>query len=157
MVNKKGQGTIEYLIIIAIVIVIALVVVGILIQLMGQGSGIGETSSQIAWKSAQPWAIIDWKVDRDGNLTLILQNNTSEILDLVKVSVGRGEDWNVGISGIISGAKTNDNEVIITGTGISPNTQYAFQKDSIYIDYNTTALSGKRQGGAADITGISQQ
>ncbi len=153
--EKRAQGTIEYLVIVAIVVVIALVVIGILLQLMGQGAGIGETSSQIAWKSAQPFAITDWKMTSDGNLVIILQNNSSDTLDLVKVSVGRGNDWNTGITGIPSGAKTAETEVIITTTGINTNTQYAFPKASIYIDYNSPDLSNKRQAGSADITGIS--
>ena len=152
--EKRAQGTIEYLVIVAIVVVIALVVIGILLQLMGQGVGIGETSSQIAWKSAQPFAITDWKVDSDGNLFLILQNNSSETLDLVRVSVGRGTDWNTGISGIPSGIKTTDSQVIIKTTGVTTNTQYSFPKASIYIDYNSPDLSSKRQQGVADIKGI---
>ncbi len=158
--NRKevqAQGTIEYMVIVAIVIVIALVTIGILLQLMGQGAGIGQTSSQIAWLSAQPFSITDWKMDSngtDGNLILILQNNTSETLDLVRVSVGSGTDWNAGKKVIPAGVKTTETEVIIKNIpGITAGSAYAFPKASIYIDYNKPTLSNMRQAGVADITG----
>ena len=78
--TKKAQGTIEYLVIIAIVVVIALVVVTLLLQLMGQGSGVGETSAKSTWRSADPWAISDWSASTT-TLTLVLKNNSAETMD----------------------------------------------------------------------------
>jgi hypothetical protein len=150
----QAQGTIEYLIIVAIVIVIALIVVGILLQLMGQGSGVNETSSKIAWQSAQPWGIIEWNVDTDGNLQLILQNNSAYTMDLVKVSVGQGTDWNTGLTGIPANSTQS---VTIVSTGVSSGNQYSFAKGSIYIDYNTPNITEKRQSGVADIVGTAAQ
>ncbi|MDD4251198.1 MAG: hypothetical protein PHX27_03335 [Candidatus ainarchaeum sp.] len=157
ILNKKevsGQGTIEYLVIVAIVIVIALVTIGILLQLLGQGSGIGKTGSEIAWMSAQPFGITDWQL-KDGNLILILQNNSSKTLDLKEVRIGEGTDWNIGKNGIQSGAKTNQTEVIIKGTGISAKSQYAFRKENIFIIYNSPDISNQIQAGVADIIGTS--
>jgi hypothetical protein len=154
-ITKKdnAQGTIEYLIIVAIVIVIALIVVGILLQLMGQGSGVNETSSKIAWQSAQPWGIIEWNVDSNENLELILQNNSAYTMDLVEVSVGHGTDWNTGVTGI---AANTTQSVTIVSTGVSSGSNYSFAKNNIYIDYNTPNISDKRQSGAADIIGTAQ-
>jgi len=44
--EHRAQGTIEYLIIIAIVVVIALVVVSILTGFLGTGTEVGEQSSK---------------------------------------------------------------------------------------------------------------
>ena len=86
MTTQKAQGTIEYLVIIAIVVVIALVVVGLLLQVMQQGNAVPETSAKTAWKSAEPWGITDWTRSAD-TLTVVLQNNTAESLSFNSVYV----------------------------------------------------------------------
>ena len=49
----RAQGTIEYLVIIAVVVVISLVVVGILVGFLGTGSEVGEQSSQLSnWSNS---------------------------------------------------------------------------------------------------------
>ncbi|MFA5764394.1 MAG: hypothetical protein WC915_06310, partial [archaeon] len=64
--QTKAQGTIEYLVIIAIVVVISLVVVGILVGFLGTGSEVGEQSSQLSnWSNLL--AITETSVDPDGN------------------------------------------------------------------------------------------
>ncbi len=150
MFNKKGQGTIEYLVIIAVVIVIALIVVGILLALLGQGATIDDTSSKIAWQSTEPWAIIEWDLNSDEVLTIVLQNNSIDTLDLVAVSIGQGTNWTTGQSGISPKAKQT---IYITGTGIASGAQYTFKKEDIYIDYNTSNIPNRRQIGVADILG----
>jgi len=47
--KQNAQGTIEYLLIIAIVIVIGLVVVSLMTGFLGQGSQVSETQSKIYW------------------------------------------------------------------------------------------------------------
>jgi len=149
MFNTKGQGTIEYLVIIAIVVVIALVVVGLLFQLMGQGSGVPEAGAQAAWKSSQPWAITAW--DHNGTHTfLILQNNSAEALDLVDVYLTAADHNAVGSSNVASSGKVT---VIIDSTDCTAGSRYSFPKENIHIDYNTSAFPGKRQNANADIIG----
>jgi hypothetical protein len=150
MFKQKGQGTIEYLVIIAIVVVIALVVVGILLQILDQGSAIPTDSAKIAWKSATPWAIVDWAVDSDGLVTVVIQNNSHESLDFVAFNL-TGSDINQTGETVPPGAT-------ITRT-LTPDTattsgRYSYDKDSnMYIQYNTSNISGKKQFGAADIVG----
>ncbi len=146
MFNKKAQGTIEYLVIIAIVVVIALVVVGILIQLLGQGAGINETNSKIAWQSAEPWAITDW--DHNGTqLTIVLQNNTAKTMDFVSITVNGDANNDSGQTGVSPNTK-------ITRTiqkACTSGTKYSYS--TVTIDYNSEDISGKQQTGIADIIG----
>ena len=150
MFEKKAQGTIEYLVIIAIVVVIALVVVGILLQILDQGSAIPTESAKIAWKSAEPWAIVDWSVGSDGNLTVVIQNNSHESLTFVAFNLVNS-DGNTASATVQPGATITR---IVSPTTPTTSGQYSYDKDSnMYIQYNTSNISGKKQFGAADIIG----
>ena len=148
MFNKKGQGTIEYLVIIAIVVVIALVVVGLLLQVMDQGSGIPEQTAKTAWKSSEPWAIIDWSVSST-TMTVVLKNNSYETLGFNDMNLN-STDQNATASNVAPGATVNKT---FTVTSITSGNKYSFPKTGIVIDYNSGTISGKTQYGAADILG----
>ncbi|MDD3084257.1 MAG: class III signal peptide-containing protein [Candidatus ainarchaeum sp.] len=151
MFNKKGQGTIEYLIIIAVVVVIALVVVGLLLQVMNQGSQVPEQTAKIAWQSATPWAIVDWTaVETDGNVQLVLKNQSYETLTFQSFYLTDTDNYTSEIN-VAPGATLN---VTVTGlTGLTEGERYSYPKEYIVINYDTTNISGKVQYGAADITG----
>jgi uncharacterized protein (UPF0333 family) len=158
MMTKKAQGTIEYLVIIAIVVVIALVVVGLLLQLMQQGTGVSETGAKTAWKTAEPWAIVDWSMENVGadcNLTLILKNSSYETMDLAAVRIS-DNNWDDGITGVMAGATTTSTQVVIPNLTCTSGQKYAIAKANIYIDYNSSTIAGKTQTGAADIVGTAQ-
>jgi hypothetical protein len=92
--NKKvsGQGTLEYLVIIAIVIVIALVVVGLLIGFFSPVSGVGDNFSQLKnWSNSL--ALTETSVTPDGNYLVRLVNNSSDPITISNVNIG-GEDAN---------------------------------------------------------------
>ena len=74
----KAQGTIEYLIIIAIVVVIALVVVSILTGFLSTGTEINSTSKQIQTLAGE-FSLTDLAVTTDGNYVLNIKNNSSRV------------------------------------------------------------------------------
>ena len=151
--NQKAQGTIEYLVIIAIVVVIALVVVGLLLQILGNFGTMSETSVKTSWKSAEPWAIIDWsRSSATGVTTLILKNNSSETLTLKDVNLSStSTDKNTTVFANVAPGAT---VTLVTGTGTTcaATTKYSYPKAGITIDYNNGIIS-KRQYGVADIVG----
>jgi len=149
--ERKGQGTIEYLVIIAIVIVIALVVVGLLLQVMNSGSGVPETQAKATWKSAEPLAIIDWGIGSDGNMTLVLRNNTAETIEFNSLTLNSDGDINDTAVNIASGA-TKSIWIDLTTTCTS-GSKYSYAKENISIDYNTTNIDNKTQKAIADIIG----
>ena len=149
--NQKAQGTIEYLVIIAIVVVIALVVVGLLLQILGNFGTMSETSVKTSWKSAEPWAITDWT--KTGTVaTLVLKNNSSETLTLKDVNLSSTTaDKNITVfANVASGATITINMVGMTNCAAS--TKYSFPKAGIVIDYNNSSIN-KTQYGNADIVG----
>jgi len=149
--QKRGQGTIEYLVIIAIVVVIALVVVGLLLQIMNQGSGLPETTAKTAWKSSEPWAIVDWSRS-EGVLTVVLKNNSFETLDFGELTINSAGDKNsIGTSNVSPAALVTKT---ISGLGAcTAGTRYSFPKEYIEIDFNTPSIAGKTQRATADIVG----
>ncbi len=149
--KTRGQGTIEYLVIIAIVVVIALVVVGLLLQVMQQGSGIPDATAKTAWKSAEPFSVVDWSRDENA-ITLVMKNNSSETLDLNTVRFNATDVNYPGITGIPPGGTRNVTFTLTVGT-CSAGNKYSIAKDGIKIDFNTPNISHKTQSGAADLVG----
>jgi hypothetical protein len=146
--NSRAQGTIEYLVIIAIVVVIALVVVGLLLQVMNQGSNIPETSSKTAWKSIEPWGIVDW-AQNSTTLTIVLKNNTADTLGFNDFNL-TSSDHNATVAANVPAYSTKTITIAKTCTA---GTKYSYPKAGIVIDYNSTSISNKKMGGVADIVG----
>jgi hypothetical protein len=147
--NHKGQGTIEYLVIIAIVIVIALVVVGLLLQVMNSGSGVPETQAKATWKSAEPLGIIDWGLSGT-TLTLVLRNNSAETIEWNDLNVTSTIQANEASANIASGSTKT---ITATVTACTAGTKYSYPKEGISIGYNTANIDNKRQNAIADIVG----
>jgi hypothetical protein len=122
----SAQGTLEYLVIIAIVIVIALVVVGLLTGFFSQGTQVNETQSKIYWQT-QPLAITDSLTDSSGNMIIVIKNNTSEnqtinsiVINDVEtfpdnLTLARGETKTIYLNKPSLGA-TNQNQIKIVYT-----------------------------------------
>jgi hypothetical protein len=87
MQSHQAQGTIEYLIIIAIIIVIALVVVGLMSGFLNQGSRVNEMTSKAYWQ-AQELAVIDMGVDSNGDGKLIIKSNMPENVTITSATIG---------------------------------------------------------------------
>ncbi len=88
--NSKGQGTIEYLVIIGVVIVISLVVVGLLVGFLDSGSSVSSDSSELAVMSSSI-GVTESMVNSDGEFAVKLLNNTGNILTISKIELG-GEE-----------------------------------------------------------------
>ncbi len=76
--RKKGQGTTEYLIILAVIIVIALVVAGVMGWFPGMSGQINESQSKTFWTTTSPISLGSWKLASTGaqfNLKNMVQIN----------------------------------------------------------------------------------
>ena len=93
--NFRAQGTIEYLVIIAVVIVLSLVVVGLIITQIDNSQRVSVSGNQLGLKS-QVIGITESLIDpNDGNFVVSLLNNSGDVITVSKVSVG---DSNVAFS-----------------------------------------------------------
>jgi len=78
---SRAQGTIEYLLIIAVVIVIALVVVSLLTGFLDTGSGVSVSENKLFW-SSQALGLSDAGIDEQGDAFFVVTNNTGESITL---------------------------------------------------------------------------
>ena len=88
-VSKKSiaQGTIEYLVILAVIVIVGLIVVSLILQSTAPAQGISGTTSQIATAS-NALAVTESIVSQDGNYFLKIKNNTGENITITKIEIG---------------------------------------------------------------------
>ena len=88
--KSKGQGTIEYLVILAVIVVVSLVVVSLMINSTSGAEGISSGTSKIGgWTNTI--SVTESAISPDGNYLVRLANNTGEPLTIKTVKVG-GEE-----------------------------------------------------------------
>lgn len=150
--NNKAQGTIEYLIIVAIVVVIALVVVNLLLGFLSGTSGISEQTSKTTWASSEPWGMTEWTMSTGGYLTVVLKNNSFETLGFNYITTdSHVSDTNSQAATVAPGATLI--RIISTGDSYVAGNRFSIAKSGILIDFNTTNINHRTQYGAADIVG----
>jgi len=81
-----AQGTVEYLVVIAVVVVLALVVVGILVSQTGSTGNISASASKIS-QSSGAISVSEAVVGSDGNGLITLLNNSGSTIVLTKINV----------------------------------------------------------------------
>ncbi|MEK6958510.1 MAG: LamG domain-containing protein [archaeon] len=84
--TNHAQGTIEYLVIIAVVVVISLIVVSMIGGMTGSSGDITKTTSKIS-SSTQAIAVIDTLAATTGQGAFTLRNNTGETITVNSISV----------------------------------------------------------------------
>ena len=84
---SRAQGTVEYLVIIAVVVVLSLVVVGVVITQTESGANVSSTASEISSKSGL-LAISNVSLNAlDGNFFVSLKNNDAESITVTSMRV----------------------------------------------------------------------
>ncbi len=103
---SRGQGTVEYLVIISVVIVLSLIVVGLVITQVDNSSDVSGTSSEIGTKIGVGGISLGSSVAGvDGNGLLVIKNLNSENLTLSKIIID-GVDHNFGEQLVSGGEKS---------------------------------------------------
>lgn len=84
--DSPAQGTIEYLVILAIIVVVALIVVSLMVNSTAPAGNISGGVSKLSTQSA-PISIVDASVNPDGEVYLKLGNNVGENVEITKITV----------------------------------------------------------------------
>ena len=148
--NFKGQGTTEYLIILAVVIVVALVVVGVMGWFPGLGTGITQSQSQAYWKSASPIAINDWKITSTAtDAEFSLQNLTTDKISVTEITL---DGVGIGLVDVnLAAGDTNGSVSGATGIACSSGSSYQYE---VAINYDVVGgISGKTETGQKPLVG----
>jgi len=91
--NNSAQGTVEYLVILAVVVVLSLVVVGLFTGMFSNSSQqITASSSKLGGSSSGGVSIVESVLDLNGDSLVKVGNNSSDTITLTKVIVGGVEN-----------------------------------------------------------------
>jgi uncharacterized protein (UPF0333 family) len=156
MFSRKGQGTTEYLIILAIVIVIALVVVGVLGGFGSQSTAISAAQSKTYWGAANPLAVTDWKipVSAASGANIVFKNLSSVNITLTDIN-WNGTNVDVAPDVVITpgGSYTLSTSATVAcgGTGVGQNYTRTFG-----YTYGTPDINSTKFYGASALVGTCQ-
>jgi len=147
MFNKKGQGTTEYLIILAVIIVVALVVAGVMGWFPGLGTQITEQQSRAYWQSSSPLAITQYDIDGT-NADLVIRNQTTDKIGVEIVTLD-------GIAVAVTDANiAAGSQGTFTGVGVTC-TQGEVYQYNVVITYSVDGgLQAAKQTGSKPLVGI---
>lgn len=146
----KGQGSTEYLVILAVVLVVALIVIGLLGQFTGFGSAGLEQQSKAYWQGASPFAILNARINST-SVQLEMQNKLTQRLTLKSITFD-GNSINTTLGSMVFAPNqvrvvTGDNSPCTGGTGS------IYQVDSVVITYDTAGLTNQVQVGDKPLYG----
>ena len=115
-----GQGTLEYLLIIAVVIVVALVVVSLMTGFLSPAQGVGQSINKVGnWSNTV--ALTESSVNPDGNYLVRLANMSGDEFTVTNVAIG-STDANYSEDLFMGNAKNfviDSSEVCSTGDSVS--------------------------------------
>ncbi len=148
---KKGQGSTEYLVILAVVLIIALVAIAILGFFPGLATDAQKTQSDSYWQGvAFPFRIVESKAS-NGVLSVILQNANSQALTLNSMSV-EGSNVTPGLPVVFLGGEKKLTQFNVSISSVcNSSTRYAIAGNTISFNYSSNALQNQVQGGDAAV------
>lgn len=154
----KGQGSTEYLVILAVVLVVALIVIGLLGQFTEFGSSGLEQQSNSYWQSQSPFSIMNKKIN-SSEVRLEVQNKLFQRLNLTSLKFGDTVAAAVDINATNDGAgvmfASGETKTLVSN-GYTPSctaTGEVYQINTVIFTYNSPGLSGQTQIGGKPLYG----
>lgn len=152
MNTRKGQGSTEYLVILAVVLIVALVAIALLGFFPGLSTDAQKAQSDSYWQgTAYPFRIIEHKGTsaNGGTLELVIQNADSKKLTLTEVSVGDNANYTTSME-FLGGEKKAS--FTITNVGICQNSsRYDIAGNTVGFTYDSASISDQKQGSDAAV------
>jgi hypothetical protein len=146
--SKKGQATIEYLVLLAVAIIVGLVVLGFMGWIPGVAGSMRERQSKIYWASASPLSIKDYKGAGAG-VTLNLENN-ADVKIIVKSISLHGNQTNFSGYQHKPGQDYLYNATATNCSGVGT----AYEFDNVTIVYDVVGgISGNVESGEQPLIG----
>jgi hypothetical protein len=143
----KGQGSTEYLVILAVVLIVALVVIALLGFFPGVGGAARESQSASYWSGAQPFSITGFKINGT-SVTLSVANRLSEKLVMTNISLG-----GVGVNASNITFKGGEEKVVQGTLTTSCGTAGDGFEYDVQMTYAQGTITGKKQFGDKPLVG----
>ena len=144
IMNRKAQGTLEYLIIFSVVLIISIVVATQVLKL-GGGTQISEQESKLYWNSASPLSITQYSIT-SSKAQIVLHNSLSETITLLDFNLS-GVSISAGTVTIGPGANKT-----IEGTKVTCVKGQTFSY-KVNMLYNTESLTDVPFEGQKNLVG----
>jgi len=143
----RGQGSTEYLVLLAVALIIALVVIGLLGWFPGLAGGARETQSKTYWKGGIPFGILEYKLNGT-SASFAVRNNEDAKLTLTDIELD-GSSLAVTDTDFRGGE-----EKLVTGTlpASCGSAGEAFEYN-VTIIYNSRSISGLKEIGEKPLIG----
>ncbi|MFA5358146.1 MAG: hypothetical protein WC308_04500 [archaeon] len=179
--SERGQGTIEYIVILAIIVVIALVVVSIIASFSGSGTQITQNASAQYWISNYPIGVLGAQMNiasagfEDANwgtessprsFGIIIKNNGSEKITITSLSLdggtaitsannsGAATDWNTHFLKAGSGGTNGTYLIDLTNrdSAVAPAVTLQIGETAGMSLFDATALTACNPGSTTTMT-----
>src|SRR3989338_9853299 len=147
ILNKKGQGALEYLMTYGFALLIIAIVIGVLIFM-----GILKAPSAGTCTGLEKLAYEDHTIDSNGNFILYLKNGAG--MQIVINSTLPGADFSGSCTSPTVVNATKDFNVVCTNTGISAGQTYAGKITIAYMRKNARHTESATCTGTAPLSGI---
>jgi len=154
--QKKGQATIEYLVLLAVAIIIALVIFAFMGWVPGFAGSLKERQVRLFWSSQFPIQIRDYKVTPTGS-EFTLQNVGDSKIQIMNISANGVSDTSLDPTG--NGAQlTAGQAVVFKSTGTlncsDSGAGNVYELTNITIGYNVIGgIQNMIEGGDRPLTG----
>lgn len=139
LIQNKGQGTIEYLVILGVVLLIGLLAAPYALNLFNNQADIGnEQQSKMYWQNtARPFTIPDFEINPT-SATIVLQNNDSQDLNISMLRVNNVDFNQTGVL-ISAGQKKS---FTASSLGCTAGQKFSYK---VRITYSTPDISDRNQ------------
>ncbi len=144
---RRGQGSTEYLVLLAVALIVALVAIALLGWFPGVSADTREAQSRAYWNGAQPFSILEYRINGT-SVALQLLNTRTERLTLVNISL-TGDDIGVTQTVFKGGEIKQITGTLATSCG---NAGDLFEYDVVFT-YNTKHINGIKQTGIKPLVG----
>ena len=143
--KEKGQGTLEYLILLSVILIIAFVVATQVLKL-GSNPQINEEQSRIYWTTqASPLSIPEYSITSSG-AQIVLQNNSNQVITVTDLNLG-------GTLIVSSPASINPgSKQTVSSTSLKCTAGSSFSY-KVRITYNTESLTNVPFEGRENLVG----
>lgn len=157
--KKKGQATIEYLVLLAVAIIIALVIFAFMGWIPGFAGSLKERQVKLYWASQFPLQIRDYQYLNNGTLKLQIQNVGDAKVNVTQIHIGSyPQPMNLSVPGNGSNTLLTSGETKVFETSISTCTASgAYELDNITIYYDVVGgIQNMSQKGDRPLVGTCQ-
>ena len=139
--KKKGQATIEYLVLLAVAIIIALVIFAFMGWVPGFAGSLKERQVRLFWSSQFPLQIRDFKVtNSSGGMQMMIQNVGDSKVEILNITAGGVSDVLLSPSGTAARLAAGESKVFTADAISCVGIGEVYELENVSIGY--TVIDG---------------